>query len=344
MLGGTSNWTIVNHKYLINSITQSWNKGFAILDAAHIARPVSFNICQVDYIRRSQNKTPFDNMTTTEEFIAALEDFYIGPEMRHEALLAFQNCACGENETLSEFLTTYSLISSEHEMLTGTMMSDRTKMDSFCRALGKSQKHATTVQYLKASCQTYAAMMAYVQDKTRDEAVYQPKLQYNTVTKQITRAENTTPMKTHVLQSARLGPKNTTQSSKNPACTLETYNVFNFRAYKNRCTKCGSADHLRYPSAKGPGCPRANDDNPALLYLNENDTDFKDSEDYTDLYRKKREERGDTKNRQQGSQQVAHQSRLQGIQFGPSPQMQARIGNIPNNNPKNALARDETDS
>ena len=143
-------------------------------------------------------------------------------------------------------------------------------------------------------------------------------------------------MKAHVLQTARLGPKNTTPTTKNPAFNLETYNILNFRAYKNRCTKCGSADHLRYPSAKGPGCPRANDDNPALLYITDNDTEFKLSEDYTDLYRKKREERGDIKNRHQGSQQVAHQSRLQGIQLGPSTQMQARIGN----NPKNAQAQD----
>ena len=112
----------------------------------------------------------------------------------------------------------------------------------------------------------------------------------------------TVPMKAHVLQTARIGPKNTEPTTKNPAFNHITYNVLNFRAYKNRCTKCGSADHLRYAGAHGPGCPRANDDNPTLLYVTANDTDFSLSENYTELYRKKREEKGDIKNRQQGTQ------------------------------------------
>ena len=87
--------------------------------------------------------------------------------------------------------------------------------------------------------------------------------------------------------------------------------------------------------------PLADSTDTKLLYKTKDDEDnnFDPQEDYTALYDAYLESIKDAR-RLQGTQQVASQSRLSGVQVRAGSQMQARTDNTP----KNALAQDETDS
>ena len=322
------------HKYLISGVMQSWTKGYGLVEQANLKRPVALHICQVDNLRLCQNQTTFSNMLTFETFLEALEETFIGQETKYEALQAFQNFTCGPHETLSEFVTNYSQISSEYEMLTKNIMPDKDKRDAFCRALNRSPRHATTVQHMKATCPSFAKMISYVLDEAKEESSHHPTLSFNEVTKQIIRVDNTfpAPKTTGVLQSSRLGPRNSNLTKPNEHLfTKHTQNVLNFRAYKGRCTKCGSPHHFRYPGARGDGCPIPDSNTD---FMNATDEDkagpdgYKDGEPYKELWKAQKASKDEDRYRQRGTQQVASQSRL--LQIGPSSQMQARLTNSKN--------------
>ena len=180
---------------------------------------------------------------------------------------------------------------------------------------------------MKATCHTFAAMLAYVLDQAQNESANHPHLTFNEVTRQITRPDNTAP-RTNITQGVRVGPRNSTATKPTGADTL---NVLSFRAIKGMCTKCGQYGHFRYPNLRGDGCPLAENDTSCLKATKLDEAEgYLESEPYTQMWKVMKADRAEEK-RQRGTQQVAMKSRLQ---IGPNP-MAARLQI---QDPKNASA------
>ena len=302
------------HQQIIKSIENSWKTGMTTLITYGVTPPITLHIQNVNNMRGIVGKKRFEEMDTAHEMIDALEEHYNSKEMKFEALRNFQNCVCGNDESLSVFLSRYVHLMMEQELVSKQILSDEQKRDTLLRSIKNTPRHIATYDQVAQAHSTFKGTMAYLMGKAMEETTsYAP---YSEVTKTFT--QKTTPV------TARLGTRpnqDPVANTKPPHLNHETKNVFHFRAIHNLCTRCGLSGHFKIPRKDGTGerC-KLHDTDHSRMMPQTSDT-LAGYKYYTKEINYQAEYLAKYQNRDKGTQGVASQSRL----VAASPSFQSKL-------------------